>query len=197
MTEEERPPETSAPEGPAAASPPSDVKETLPPPEEDWATRFKYLLAEFENFRKRSDKEREAAHERGRALLLRRLLPLHEAFDSARVAVSRLASDDPVRQGVELLGKEWSHFLAAEKVTPVVRAGERFRLDDMEAVGEAPAAPGQPDGTVLEVVQQGYRFPGGLLRPAKVIVSRRPPPTAKAAPPVSELAVRAPPEESP
>jgi len=197
MPEEEEP--TTTPNPVASTDVPSgaEAQPAPPPVEEDWGTRFKYLLADFENFRKRSEKDREAAHERGRALLLRRLLPLYEAFDSARAAVSRLPAEDPVRRGFDLLGKEWNGFLAGEKVTPVVRVGERFRMDDMEAIGEGVAAPGQPEGIVLEVVQQGYRFSGGLLRPAKVVVSRRPPPPASAASTVAAAASRTSSEEAP
>ena len=50
--------------------------------------------------------------------------------------------------------------------------GRPFRPEEAEAVGEVPADARHPDGSVAEVVQQGYRFYGGLLRPAKVIVAR-------------------------
>ncbi|MGA9840081.1 MAG: nucleotide exchange factor GrpE [Thermoplasmata archaeon] len=144
------------------------------PPEEDWATRYKYLFADFENYRRRSERDRESASRQARGGMLRELLPILEGFRGAREATSRLPADDPVRRGMELLDREWSTFLKHEGVEPVATVGGPFRPDEEEAVGETGAAEGVPDGSVVEVVQQGYRFFGGLLRTAKVIVARRP-----------------------
>jgi molecular chaperone GrpE len=102
-------------------------------------------------------------------------LPILEAFRAARDAVARLPADEPVRHGMDLLDREWTTFLKHEGVEPVAQVGAPFRPEEAEAVGEAPAPPGTPDHTVLEVVQQGYRFFGGLVRTAKVVVARRAP----------------------
>jgi molecular chaperone GrpE len=166
-------------EDPKNGAPTDGVEEppaplSAPEPPEDWATRYKYLFADFENFRRRAERDRESISRQARAGMVRELLPIIEAFRSARDAVARLPSDDPVRRGMDLLDREWTTFLKHEGVEPVARAGAPFRPDEAEAVGEAPAPHGVADGSVLEVVQQGYRFFGGLLRPAKVIVARRP-----------------------
>jgi molecular chaperone GrpE len=168
----------------------SEDRETAPPPEaadaveptptpleaaaptEDWATRYKYLFADFENYRRRSERDREGISRQSRAGMLRELLPILEAFRGARDAVGKLPSDDPVRRGMELLEREWATFLKHEGVEPVAKVGAPFRPDEEEAVGEASAPEATPEGSVVEVVQQGYRFFGGLLRPAKVIVGR-------------------------
>jgi molecular chaperone GrpE len=162
----------STPPSPAAepAAPPSADPET--PPKEDWETRFKYLLADFENFRKRSDREREALRQQVRAQVLRELLPILEAFEQARKAVDRKPLDDPLRQGIDLLGVEWEKFLRANGLEPVARLGGRFSAEDQEAVGEAPVSAKHPGGSVVEIVQQGFRAQGVLLRPAKVVVAR-------------------------
>jgi molecular chaperone GrpE len=161
-----------APTPAPAEAPPTPPPET--PAKEDWETRFKYLFADFENFRRRSAKERESATRQARGAMLRELLPLAEAFRSAAMAAGQLPSTDPLRQGFELLEREWSTFLRHEGVEPVAEVGRPFQAEEAEAVGEAPAGSASPDGTVAEVVQQGYRFFGGLLRPAKVIVARAP-----------------------
>ena len=174
MSEESAPPtEPTTPLPAAAPAPPPEAA-----PTEDWGVRYKYLLADFDNFRKRSEREKEHYRVQVRAQLLRQLLPILEAFDRARHAADRLPARDPMRQGIDLLGKEWESFLKVERVEPVARIGSPFRPDDQEAVGEAPVSETHPEGTVVEVVQQGYKFSGGLLRPAKVIVARRSPPSA-------------------
>jgi len=162
-------------------------------PKEDWETRFKYLLADFENFRRRAVKEREATTRQARAGLLRELLPLLEAFRAARGAVAHLPATDPLRRGWELLDREWSTFLKREGVEPVAEVGQPFVAEEAEAVGQAPPDATARHGAVHEIVQQGYRFFGGLLRPAKVIVAREAPADG---PPASAAASRDSPPEA-
>ncbi len=164
MTDEERAPGPDRGEAPAATP--------APAPGDDWATRYKYLLADFENFRRRSERDREAITRQARGAMLRELLPILEGFRSAQPAIGSLPASDPVRRGLELLEREWATFLKHEGVEPVAEVGRPFRSDECEAVGEAAPSGSSPDGTVAEIVQQGYRFFGGLLRPAKVVVAR-------------------------
>jgi molecular chaperone GrpE len=167
-------PARAEPADPNAAKAPGPAQETPP---DDWATRYKYLLADFENYRRRAERDREGASRQARGGMLRELLPILEGFRAAREAVGRLPADDPVRRGMELLDREWSTFLKHEGVEPVAKVGGPFRPDEAEAVGESVASERASDGSVVEVVQQGYRFFGGLLRPAKVIVARPPAPS--------------------
>jgi len=152
-----------APKPPAAA--PAE-------PSEDWPTRYKYLLADFDNFRRRVERDRESISRQARAGLVRELLPIIEAFRTAKESLAHLPMSDPVRKGFDLLDHEWTKFLRHEGVEPVAQVGSPFRADEAEAVGETAADGHHPDGSVAEVVQQGYRFFGGLLRPAKVVVAR-------------------------
>ncbi|HEY1197270.1 MAG TPA: nucleotide exchange factor GrpE [Thermoplasmata archaeon] len=162
-------PPTHRPDGEGTAKPTAEV---APAAAEDWANRYKYLLADFDNFRRRVERDRESISRQARAALVRELLPIIEAFRVARDSFARLPASDPTRKGLDLLDHEWTTFLKHEGVEPVATAGRPFRAEEAEAVGEAPADAAHPDGTVAEVVQQGYRFFGGLLRPAKVIVAR-------------------------
>ena len=146
------------------------------PAVEDWATRYKYLLADFENYRKRTDRERESAQTRLRADLLRSLLPIYEAFERARALASSGPGDDGLRRGLDLLESEWQRLFRDEGVEVAARVGQPFDAEEHEAVGETVADATFHEGDVAEIVQQGYRFRGGLLRPAKVIVARSPPP---------------------
>lgn len=164
------PEETPAPG--AEPTPSGGVPEPSAAPKEDWESRFKYLLADFENFRRRASKDREATIQQTRGALLRELLPLLEAFRAGAASVAHLPPSDPLRRGFELLDREWATFLKHEGVEPVAEVGRPFHAGEAEAVGDAPPSETAPDGTVREVVQQGYRFFGGLLRAAKVIVAR-------------------------
>lgn len=161
-------------EPPAVPGPSAPVAPPAAPPE-DWENRFRYLLADFENFRRRAERDRESISRQARGAMLRELLPILEAFRTAHAALERLPPDDPLRAGLDLLEREWATFLKHEGVEPVATRGEPFRANEAEAVGETATSDGVPDGAVAEIVQQGYRFYGGLLRPAKVVVARAAP----------------------
>ena len=163
----------------AAPDPAEPVPVESPPPEppeptaEEWAKKFTYLYADFENYRRRTEREREALRRRSQAEVLRAVLPTVEASERAVEAVQKLPPSDPVRRGVEMLQKSLATFLEDQGVRVVAKPGDRFQSDAHEAVGEATPTTEAPDGTIAAVVQQGYAFPGGLLRPAKVVVARR------------------------
>jgi molecular chaperone GrpE len=157
------------PEAPAAAA--AATPETAEGG--DWATRYKYLYADFENYRRRAERERENLSRQVRGAMIREMLPILEAFRAGRDAAAKLPTDHPLRKGLDLLEREWSTFLKHEGVEPVVEVGTPFRPEEAAAVGESPASERAPEGTVTEIVQQGYRFFGGLVRPAKVIVARK------------------------
>jgi molecular chaperone GrpE len=158
---ENKAPETGAAPEPEAAA-------------EDWEKRFTYLYADFENFRRRTDRERDYLRARTQAEVLKGVLPILEAAEKAVEAVRSRPPDDPVRTGVEMLERAIGTLLSEHGVRVVGRTGEPFRPEEHEAVGETTPTVGIAEGHVAEVVQLGYAFPGGLLRPAKVVVARRP-----------------------
>lgn len=161
------PAESDAPLLPEPGPAPAAAK-----PEEDWESRFKYLLADFENFRRRSARERDQARQAGEGRILRALIPLGEALERAELAARRLPEKDALRSGITILRREWESLQQSAHVEAVARVGERFEPETQEAVGETPGGPDQREDTVSEIVQQGYRSDSGLLRPAKVIVAR-------------------------
>ena len=114
--------------------------EASPPPAgatEDWATRYKYLFADFENFRRRTERGRESDHPSGEGRPASgSSCRIFEAFRFARGAVVNLPPNDPIRHGLELLDREWKTFLKHEGVEPIASVGQAFRAEEEEAVGE-------------------------------------------------------------
>jgi molecular chaperone GrpE len=155
---------------PSATESPAPTRERTEP--SDWETRFKYLLADFDNFRRRTERDRAGIRTEAEAKLLRRLIPIVEGFQNAEAAGKSLPSSDPLRRGLQLLGRELDAVLQSVGFAPVAQIGEPFRHDEHEAVGEIVGPENVADGAIAEIVQQGYRFQGGLLRPAKVLVAR-------------------------
>ncbi|MGA7860459.1 MAG: nucleotide exchange factor GrpE [Thermoplasmata archaeon] len=171
MATEGKPRDNEAAESsPAGAVPVAAAKDSAE--SSDGEARFKYLLADFDNFRRRTERDRAGIRAEAEATLLRRLIPIVEGFQNAEGAGKSLPPSDPLRRGLELLGHELDAVLQSVGFAPVARVGEPFRHEEHEAVGEIVGPKNVADGDIAEIVQQGYRFQGGLLRPAKVLVAR-------------------------
>jgi len=165
----------------AAQAPAASASATSsPPPEpapapgaseaEVWKDRHLRLAAEYDNFRKRTIKERTEAWSRAQADLVSRLA---DALDD----LSRFAHVDPaetdaktIHDGVDLVERKIWKELEAAGVTRIDQTGVPFDPRVHEAVTTQPAATPQQDHTVGQVVQPGYQMGDILLRPARVVV---------------------------
>jgi molecular chaperone GrpE len=134
--------------------------------------------ADFENYRKRIERERQELHNRVVSDLVKKLLPvldnLTRALDSER---SVEASESPefrhFLHGVELISKQLNDVLDSFGVQTIPAIGERFDPHVHEAVVSEPSDEFEPD-TVIEEMSRGYRLGDRLLRPAMVKVASRP-----------------------
>lgn len=162
-------PEEPEPANPRAAPPEPPTEGGAEPSREDWEKSYRYLLADFDNYRKRVEKEREAAVRQSQGRLLLRIIDLHEGIERVASALPKEAVS--IREGLQMLLKNLDSLLKEESVEPLAQVGNPFQIDLHEAVGKAPAIPEMKEGSVAVIVQQGYRGPAGLLRPAKVLVA--------------------------
>jgi molecular chaperone GrpE len=130
------------------------------------------LAAEYDNFRKRSVRERQEAESRGMSLLVRGILDALD--DLGRFAHVDPANTDPgtLQQGVEMVEKKLLKSLAGHGLEIVNPIGQPFDPAVQEAVTTAPADSPQEDHLVAQVFQVGYLFNGQLLRPARVVVKQ-------------------------
>jgi molecular chaperone GrpE len=134
--------------------------------------KYLRLLADFDNFRKRAVREREAASHHGQGVVIKGLL---EGMDDlARCAALDAASVDAatVLDGVRLVEQKLLKSLAGHGLERVDPAGRPFDPALHEALTTAPAASAEDDDLVSHVYQVGYVFNGQLLRPARVVVSQ-------------------------
>ncbi|HEV8337282.1 MAG TPA: nucleotide exchange factor GrpE [Candidatus Polarisedimenticolia bacterium] len=127
--------------------------------------------AEFENARKRAERDKEESQRWIWKDLLTRLLPI---LDNFQRALAEPAADprDPFRQGVSLTFQQMMDILGREGLEEIRSVGEPFDPHVHEAV-ETRAVQGFEEGIVLEELRKGYRFRGQLLRPALVKVSSK------------------------
>ncbi len=140
------------------------------PPAIDWEQRYKYLLADFDNYRKRSDRERDQAVRSAVGRLLLRIVDLHEGIEET---ISKLPPEAKVvKDGLQMVMKNLENVLKDERVRPLAQVGDRFSPDLHESVGNVPRVEGAKEECIAHVVQQGYSVDSVVLRPAKVLLYR-------------------------
>ena len=134
--------------------------------------RFLRLSAEFENFKKRMEKEKNDAYKFGTENLIKELLPV---LDNLERAIDHGEAKDPqgLLEGVDMTLKGFLTALEKIGVSPVDASGKEFDPNLHEAVMVQEDAH-HPAGTVLTQLQKGYTLHSRLIRPAMVVVSKRP-----------------------
>jgi molecular chaperone GrpE len=127
------------------------------------------LAAEFDNYRKRNQRDREALASRLQADLVGSLLDVLD--DLQRVAEGGDETEaEAVLEGIRLVEKKFMTVLEGAGLEPVDAEGARFDPEMMEALGMVPTDDPAKDGHVADVFQRGYRLRDMLLRPARVRV---------------------------
>jgi molecular chaperone GrpE len=124
--------------------------------------------ADFENYRKRAAREAAAAGDRAKSGLVRELLPVVDNLE--RALASAESNEQHLAQGVRLVHAELIAVLERNGVEQFDPRGDRFDPAEHEALSMR-EQDGAESGTVLDVVEKGYRANGGVLRPARVVVS--------------------------
>ena len=130
--------------------------------------------AEFENYRKRVERERSEIYQRGRDDVLLQLLPVVDNFERAMSSLETSEGDaEALRHGVELIHKQFIDALSKFGLKPVEAVGQTFDPHVHEAV-TMEATDKHKENTVIEEFQRGYKIGDRLLRPAKVKVASSP-----------------------
>jgi molecular chaperone GrpE len=133
--------------------------------------RLLRLAAEFDNYRKRVERDRREQAEAATASALEDLLPIID--DLARALDAPAGSDaETFRKGVELIHRQMVELLRKRGVTPIEAVGADFNPRVHQAVMHELSARHR-DGEVMEELRRGYMLGGRLLRPAMVKVARR------------------------
>jgi len=127
------------------------------------------ISAEYENFRRRVQKEREQWGAEAIEKFVSDLVGVLDDFDRALLA--NAGADDPVSQGIRITEKQLRAALARHGVEAVDPLGAKFDPKFHEAIQRAPASEKSPAGTVVAVYEKGYMLKGKLLRPARVQVA--------------------------
>ena len=129
--------------------------------------------ADFENYKKRSAREKEQAIKYANSSLLERLVGIIDNFELGLAAAKEQGADSPIYSGMVLVQKQLNDLLAENGLQAVEAEGKKFDPNQHEAIGHE-SSDQFPEDVVLRQVRRGYRFKDRLLRPAKVVVSSGP-----------------------
>jgi molecular chaperone GrpE len=136
-------------------------------PADDFRDRYVRTLADFENFRKRAEREKDDFRRYALANVIRDLLPVLDNFDRA---LEHAEEGDEFHKGVSLIYKQLFEVLQRHGLKPITESGVRFDPNIHEAVVRE-EDPSLPSHTVAAVLQKGYFLHDRLLRPAMVKVA--------------------------
>jgi len=130
------------------------------------------LQAEFENTRKRLQKEKEEHTRYAHGEIVRDLLPIYDHFDLALSSLDGTSGSEVILKGVTLIKNEMWEFLTRHGLSRIDAVGQSFNPEQHEAVG-AVEDESRTENTVVEEVRAGYLLHGKLLRPASVKIAKR------------------------
>ena len=136
--------------------------------------------ADFENFKKRAARERTEASQNATLNLIQKLLPILDGFDMAQAAATNAQGDKlaSLQTGVAMIQAQLKSFVTEAGVEEVDALGKPFDPALHEAVSQQESA-SVPEGQVIQQLRKGYKVRERLLRPATVIVARKPEPKAE------------------
>jgi molecular chaperone GrpE len=147
----------------------NDPLEELRREKDSLQDRLLRTAAEFDNYRKRVERERRDLADYMKADILAEILPIVDNFERALQAPS--SDTDSLRKGVELIHKQMHDFLRKRGVTPIEALGADFDPNFHQAVIHE-TSPSHREGEVIEELQRGYMLGDKLLRPAMVKVAK-------------------------
>src|ERR1044072_3937420 len=123
--------------------------------------------ADFENYKKRSAREKEDAIKYANSSLLERLVGILDNFDLGLAAAKEQGADSPIYSGMVLVQKQLNDLLAENGLQPIEAEGKAFDPNLHEAIANEPSSE-FPEGIVVRQGRRGYRFKGGWCGRAKV-----------------------------
>lgn len=153
----------------ASGEPAAEVKQAIEAAVAEWKDKYLRLQAEFDNYRKRTLKEKMDLVQTGGRDVLLAMLPVRDDVQRAISAMEKSDDVEALRQGVQLISQKFTEALRQKGVTEMELKEKDFDADVAEAVARF-AAGEEMKGKVIDVVQTGYMLGDKVLRFAKVVV---------------------------
>ena len=128
------------------------------------------LQAEFDNFRKRTMKEKAELIKSGGESVLVNILPVVDDFERALNSLKDIPDEDAGKKGTQLIYNKFSEFLKQSNIKEIEAINQDFNVDLHEAITKIPAPDETLKGKVVDVVQKGYTLNDKVIRFAKVVI---------------------------
>jgi molecular chaperone GrpE len=158
-------------DAPASSVDTASTEDTVRRERDDYYDRLLRVTAEFDNYRKRTERERRERAEAAGLDVIRDLLPVLDDLERALAAPVDADAHASVREGIELIHRQLLDVLRRRGVEPFDVVGQTFDPEWHEAVANEPAD-GRPDGEITAEVRRGYRVGPRLLRAPMVRVAK-------------------------
>jgi len=175
-------PATAAAEGPPATIEPANItpeqlaelKSLAAKADENWE-RLLRTTADFDNFKKRAAREKDDARKFANESLMQKIIPVLDSFEMGLAAAQNTSAEGvkSLQDGVMMIQSQLKSVLTDAGLEEVDATGKPFDPNLHEAVSQQESTEA-PEGNVLQQLRKGYRFRDRLLRPATVIVAKKP-----------------------
>ncbi|MDD5870271.1 MAG: nucleotide exchange factor GrpE [Bacteroidales bacterium] len=169
---EESAEQAEATEGVAEEQQPVDPLEQAKAELEKAKNEYLFLLAEFDNFRKRTIRERAELIKNAGEKAMEGILPVVDDFERAIQAGETTDDINALREGITLIYNKFMKYLESNGVKPIESTGADFNTEYHEAVTTFPAPDESQKGKVIDTVQKGYMINDKVLRHSKVVVGQ-------------------------
>lgn len=137
----------------------------------EWNDKYLRLYSEFDNYRKRTLKEKIELSKTASAELITKLLPILDDFERAlKASDSNSGTPDPMIEGILLIFNKFITVLNQQGLEQMKTIGEEFNTDFHEAITNIPAPSPEKKNRILDEVEKGYLLNGKVIRYAKVVV---------------------------
>ena len=151
------------------------LKNLLQQKEEEIAKEKKeylFLMAEFDNFRKRTVKEKSEILKNGAESAMKGILPIVDDFERGLDAIKDTSDADTVKEGMILIYNKFVKYLEKNGVKAMETSGADFDPDNHEAIAMVPAESEDKRNKIVDTVMKGYTMNGKVIRHAKVVVAQ-------------------------
>jgi molecular chaperone GrpE len=138
----------------------------------EWKDKYMRLFAEFDNYKKRSFKEKMEVIQTGGKDVMMPLLDVMDDMSRAEKQLETASDIEAVKEGMMLVFNKLKHALQSKGLKAFDSIGEVFDVEKHEAVTEIPASSPEMEGKVMDELQKGYTLNDKLIRHAKVVVGK-------------------------
>jgi|AntRauTorcE11898_2_1112593.scaffolds.fasta_scaffold00143_6 molecular chaperone GrpE len=137
---------------------------------EEQKDKFLRLYAEFENYRRRTSKEKLNLSQTANSGLITKLLPVLDDYERAQKAFSENEDLNTFKEGIELIADKFRKILKQEGLEVIESTNKEFNTDEHEAITKMPAPSEEMKGKVIDTTEKGYKLNDKVIRYAKVVV---------------------------